>query len=91
MYGFLDRRSTPGRADLLLDRMEAAFKALAESTLRGRYPKELADIGILEYREVAVKPYRAIYRVSGKSICVLVIADGRRDIQTLLQRRLLQA
>ncbi|MCY4059988.1 MAG: type II toxin-antitoxin system RelE/ParE family toxin, partial [Gammaproteobacteria bacterium] len=43
------------------------------------------------YREVFFKPYRNIYRVVEDTVYVFVIADGRRDMQTLLQRRLLQA
>ena len=54
-------------------------------------PKELLDLGIQEYRELQYDPYRIIYRVLGRNVYVLVIADGRRDMQTLLQRRLLQA
>ena len=52
---------------------------------------ELLDIGIREYREIFFKPYRIIYRVMGDKVYVLVVADGRRDMQALLQRRLLQA
>ena len=33
----------------------------------------------------------SIYRVMVEKVYVLVIADGRRDMQSLLQRRLLQA
>ncbi len=91
ILGYLDRHAGSGHADRLLDRLEAAFESLAEFPLRGRCPMELADLGILDYREVAVKPYPLIYQVSGDSVVVLVIADGRRDMRTLLQRRLLQA
>ena len=75
----------------LLERMEVAFESLAEFPRRGRYPAELADLGIREYREVSVKPYRLIYRVDVDSVDVPVVADGRREMQALLQRRLLQA
>ena len=37
------------------------------------------------------KADRIIYRVMAENAHVLVIADGRRDMQALLQRRLLQA
>ena len=84
---YLDRYAAVGHADHVLDRLEEAFEGLAEFPLRGRFPKELADLGILEYREVSVTPYR----VSGDYVHVLVIADGRRDMQVLLERRLLQA
>ena len=58
---------------------------------RGGWPKKLLDIGIREYREVLFKPYRIIYRVMNENVYVLVIADGRRDMRTLLERRLLLA
>ena len=37
------------------------------------------------------KPYRIIYRVIGETVYVLVIADGRRDMQSSPQVRLLEA
>jgi toxin ParE1/3/4 len=49
------------------------------------------SLGIREYREVFFKPYRIIYRVMDKNVYVLLIVDGRRDMQSLLQRRLLDA
>jgi hypothetical protein len=36
------------------------------------------------------KPYRVIYRIVEKRVLVYVIADGRRNMQTLLARRLLE-
>jgi toxin ParE1/3/4 len=58
---------------------------------RGSYPRELLDLGIKEYRQVFFKPYRLIYRVVARDVIVFVIADGRRDMQSLLARRLLGA
>jgi len=48
-------------------------------------------VAVHEYREIFFKPYRIIYRVVDKNLYVMLIADGRRDMQTLLQRRLLGA
>lgn len=45
----------------------------------------------LRNRQVHFKPYRVIYRVVGQNIVVLVIADGRRNLKALLERRLLGA
>ena len=53
--------------------------------------KELLTLGIREYRQIFFKPYRIIYRVMEKNVYVLLIVDGRRDMQSLLQRRLLDA
>ena len=46
---------------------------------------------IKDYRQVFFKPYRLIYRVMGRDVVVFVIAVGRRDMQSLLTRRLLGA
>ena len=88
---YIDWVDAPGRADHVLEQIEKAFHSLSEHPQRGNSPKELRDIGIREYREIFFKPYRIIYRVMGDNVYVLVIADGRRDMQALLQRRLLQA
>jgi toxin ParE1/3/4 len=49
----------------------------------------LLDLGIKDYRQVLFKPYRLIYRVMGHDVVVFVIADGLRDLQSLLARGLL--
>jgi toxin ParE1/3/4 len=51
----------------------------------------LLALGIRDYRETFFKPYRIIYRVEGKRVYVYLIADGRRDMQSLLERRLLES
>jgi len=48
----------------------------------------LRSLGIREYRQIFLKPYRLIYRNMGKRIYIYIIADGRRDMQSLLARRL---
>jgi len=79
------------KADYVLEKIEGAILKLAQFPDRGVYPKELSILGIKEYREIFFKPYRIIYRVLGNDIYVYMIADGRRDMQALLGRRLLGA
>lgn len=74
----------------VLDRIEAAIAALARFPDRGAHPAELLALGMREYRETSFKPYRIIYRVEGRRVHVYLIADGRRDMQSLLARRLLE-
>lgn len=91
LYEFIAEHDTPRKANFVLKQIEKAFTKLSEFPERGTYPKELLAIGIREYREVFFKPYRIIYRVMDKKVYVLLIVDGRRDMQSLLQRRLLDA
>jgi toxin ParE1/3/4 len=91
LYNYIESQDAPGKADHVLDRIVKAFSSLSEHRERGTYPRELLAVGMREYREIFFKPYRIIYRVIAENVYVMVIADGRRDMQTLLQRRLLQA
>ena len=91
IYRYIDHHRSPVAAHHVLEQIEQAFSGLSEHPNRGRYPRELLDLGIREYREIYFKPYRIIYRVIENTAYVFLIAEGRRDMQTLLQRRLLQA
>jgi len=90
LYDYIEWHDVPGKADYVLDQIEKAISTLSENPERGAYPKELLAIGLREYREIFFKPYRIIYRVVAEKVYVMVITDGRRDMQALLQRRLLQ-
>jgi len=91
LYLYIDRHDVPGKADHVLDQIEKVLANLGENPDRGAYPGELSEIGIKEYREVFFKPYRIIYRVVADQVYVLMIVDGRRDMQSLLERRLFWA
>ncbi len=91
IYGYVAEHDTPGKADDLLDRIEDVIESLSTHPERGSIPKELSALGIRDYRQRFYKPYRIIYRVIGKRVYIYLIADDRRDFQTLLARRLLSA
>ncbi len=90
-YDYWALHDSPQKADRVLKHIEKASSRLSEFPDRGAHPKELLALGIREYREIFFKPYRIIYRVMDKNVYILLIVDGRRDMQTLLQRRLLGA
>lgn len=89
LYDYIALHDTQEKADYVLDQIEALYGNLATFPDRGSHPPELLILGIREYREVFFKPYRVIYRIMEKSVYVYLIVDGRRDMQALLQRRLL--
>ena len=91
LFDYIEDYDTLEKADYVVDKIEEAFSSLSDNPERGAYPKELLAVGLREYREVYFKPYRIIYRIIAQHVYVMVIADGRRDMQSLLQRRLLQA
>jgi toxin ParE1/3/4 len=89
LYAYIAKFDSPKNADDVLERLLEVTENLATSPERGPQPKELRSLGIQEYRQVFFKPFRAIYRVLDKKVVIYVIADGRRDCQSLLSRRLL--
>jgi toxin ParE1/3/4 len=91
IYNYIAENDTQGNADHVLDKLMEVAETLASFPERGSYPKELLALGIREYRQAHFKPYRVIYRVIGKQVLIYMIADGRRDMQTLLSRRMLGA
>ena len=91
LYDYIAEHDAPSKADHVLDRIQKVLATLATFPERGSYPKELLALGIREYRQTFFKPYRVIYRIIGQHVYVYLIADGRRDMQTLLERRLLGA
>jgi len=91
IYNYIAENDTQGNADHVLDKLMDVAETLAAFPERGSYPKELLALGIREYRQAHFKPYRVIYRVIGKQVLIYMIADGRRDMQTLLSRRMLGA
>ena len=88
LYTFISQHDSPAKAEYVLQQIERKFTSLSEHPERGAYPKELIALGIRDYREIFFKPYRIIYSVDGENVYVYLIVDGRRDMPTLLQRRL---
>jgi toxin ParE1/3/4 len=78
-------------ANQVLDELMSVAKRLSKSPARGSYPKELVGLGIKEFRQAFFKPYRVIYRIAGSQVIIYLIADGRRDMHSVLARRLLGA
>ncbi len=74
----------------LNSQIEKACFALSEMPERGHIPPELEKIGVLDYREINVKVYRIIYQVFGSDVYLHCVLDGRRDIQAILQQRILR-
>ena len=74
----------------VLHKIESHVASLRQMPGRGRVVPELAAVRILTYRELVVSPWRVIYRVSGKTVYVLAVFDGRRNIEDVLLDRLVR-
>jgi toxin ParE1/3/4 len=91
IHDYIAQFDCVANANYVLDQLVKVAESLQRFPERGSYPKELIALGIKEYRQTFFKPYRVIYRVVGSRVIIYLIADGRRDMQSLLARRLLRA
>jgi toxin ParE1/3/4 len=90
LFEYIARKDSVANAYHVLDELDALILSLNQHPERGHYPPELHEHGVKDFREVLFKSYRVIYQVMGNQVAVLGCFDGRRDMQSLLERRLLR-
>ncbi len=90
IYGYIAANDSSANALQVVDKIEEACMSLETFPLKGHVPAELERIGVTGFREVHFKPYRIIYDMCGNDVFVHAVLDGRRDLQSLLERRLLR-
>lgn len=90
---WIARNDSLRAAHHVLEQIERTYQGLANIPDRGAYPPELLALGVRSFRQVNFKPYRIVYCVlpdtAPPSVAVLLIADGRRNLAALFDRRLL--
>ncbi|HJR12850.1 MAG TPA: type II toxin-antitoxin system RelE/ParE family toxin [Rhodanobacteraceae bacterium] len=91
LYDYIADHDSVVQAERIMDRLLDTADSLAQNADRGSHPRELVAFGFREFRQIALKPWRIIYGVEADRVVVYVIADGRRDMRTLLAQRLLGA
>ena len=89
IYDYKASSQSINKAKALLNDLEATLLNLSTFPERGSYPKELLQWGIKEYRQVFCKTYRLIYRVVEHTVYVQLIVDGKRNMESLLSKRLI--
>ena len=79
---------SPADAAALMTRLRKRAAALATVPALGRVVPELAFFGISVLREVVLRPYRIVYRITERTIAVVGVFDGRRELEDVLLERL---
>ena len=89
IHDYIARNDSPEKADYVARKIIEEALSLPAAPTRGAHPPELLALGRRDYRQVFFKPYRILYKVRAQAIIIAIIADGRRDMQSLLARRLI--
>lgn len=90
IHTYLTEHRSPAEAADFLQALLERIATLEHLPLRGAIPNELQALGIDEFRQVLLGPYRVLYRIHPRQVMVYALLDGRRDMQTLLEQRLLR-
>jgi toxin ParE1/3/4 len=89
IHDYLMERGSPAIADDFLETVLDKIASLERYPRRGPIPAEVETLGVREIRQVLVGTYRLIYRVRASTVSVIAVADGGRNMQTFLEKRLL--
>jgi toxin ParE1/3/4 len=77
------------RAIALYDTLRWHIDRLIRFPRRARVVPELKPVGLTEFRELLIAPYRVFFRLDGPRIVLLGVLDGRRDLgEWLIERAL---
>ena len=66
------------------------INALVTTPSMCRVVPELRSLGVTAYRELFVAPYRIFFRLGQKTVSIVGVLDGRRDLEELLLERVLE-
>lgn len=78
------------RAVALYDNLRGRIGSLVRFPRRARIVPELKVVGLTDFRELLVAPYRIFFRLDGRTVVLLGVLDGRRDLGELLIERALR-
>jgi toxin ParE1/3/4 len=88
IYDWIAEHDSPEKANYVLEQLNETAESVAALPHRGTRVKELPPGTEVAYRQVFFKLYRVVYEIMHNEIVIHLIADGRRNLRSLLLRRL---
>ena len=90
IFKFISKNDSPSRAEKIYKNITEVIMNLSTFLNLGHYNSEMENIGNYGYKEVHFNPYRIIYHIDNSTIYIQAVLDSRRNIEDLLQERLLR-
>ena len=90
LEGILDYLAIETGADTAVEigsRILAKVATLTRFPERCRVVPELRRIGVRDFRELIVDPYRIFFRIDASIVGIVGVLDGRRDVEEVLAAR----
>lgn len=90
IYRYVATHDIPGKAETLFQNLKETIFSLTAQPVRGHVPPELERLKVFDFLEIHYKPYRIIYQIIEIDVFVHGVFGGRRNLQDILQQRLLR-
>jgi len=74
----------------IYNKIKNRMTLLSDNPEQGRLLPELQSLRIKKYREIVITPWRVIYKIERNIIYILLVIDGRRNLEDLLLDKLLR-
>ena len=84
---YIAAQDGPDEAVRVYDKINNRTRTLRTHPKRCRIVPELRSVGVMEYRELIVSPYRVFFRIDESTVGITGVLDGRRDLEETLIRR----
>ncbi len=91
IISFIADRSGNKMAREVYSRIKERVESVIEFPATGRVVPELTTIGITDIHELIEPPWRVFYRIYQNEVRILSVIDGRRNIEELLYRKVIDA
>lgn len=88
IYYYIAMNDSFSIADKIISKIKEFCNTLSTYPLRGHRPNEVKNTSS-EMLEIITSPYRIIYEIKDKTVQILFVIDGRRNIKQILEERLL--
>ncbi|MGA2852086.1 MAG: type II toxin-antitoxin system RelE/ParE family toxin [Terracidiphilus sp.] len=87
IHAYIHKNDSRENADYVARGIVRTALKLRDLPVRGAHPPELLRLKNFTYRQIFFKPYRIVYRIRANTVFIALIADGRRDMKSLLMQR----
>jgi plasmid stabilization system protein ParE len=84
---YIAENDSISKAARVYQKIKEKILSLNDLVERGRIVPELKRIKVMDYREIIYNPYRIIYLVKNKTVFIIAVFDGRREIDDLIYQR----
>lgn len=87
---YISRRFDKDAWQTTYSKIQKAVSILQTFPHRGSIPEELENLNLTQYRQVISGMNRIIYEVRQQTIYIHIVCDARKDMKSLLTKRLLR-